>query len=157
MKKKILSIALGLILIAIGTTTYAADKNFSTPKKTAAIEKVAKDFGLKFRDAMNPIITASNNGFIVRSEIDGHKITSAYNTRGNWVYTIDGYSTNSLDANIIETAMPNYKNYFITAMEKVDQPGTNSIYLVHIEGDKSFKTLRISNSTTELIQDVTKA
>ncbi len=157
MKKKILSIVLGLLMMAIGTTTYAADKNANSDKKTPAIEKVAKDFSQKFKSAVNPIINSSGKSFIVNAEIDNHKITAAYNKRGNWVYTIDRYSTSSLDKNIIETAMPDYKNYFITAMEKVDQPGKNSIYLVHIQGSKSFKTLRVSNNTTELIQNIRKA
>ncbi len=157
MKKQILSIVLGLIMMAIGTTTYAADKNSNSDKRPAAIEKALKNFNEQFKSAVNATINPSEDGFIVRAEIDGHKITSAYNKRGNWVYTINGYSVTSLDKNIMEIAMPGYTNYFITAMEKVDQPGDNSVYIVHIEGSKSFKTLRVSNNVVELVEDFTKA
>ncbi len=157
MKKKILSIALGLVLMAIGTTTYAADKNINSDKKPTPVEKVAKNFGEQFKDAVDPTISTAKNGFIVQSEIDGHKITAAYNKKGNWVYTLNGYSRNNLDKNIIETAMPAYPNYFITGMQKVDQPGKKSVYLVYIEGRKSFKTLTVSNSSVEVLQDIRKA
>ncbi|HEV8084921.1 MAG TPA: hypothetical protein VGP55_17055 [Chitinophagaceae bacterium] len=157
MKKQILSIVLGLVMMAIGTTTYAADKNSNSGKRAAATEKALKNFNKQFKSAVNTIINPSEDGFIVRSEINGHKITSAYNKRGNWVYTINGYSVTSLDKNIMEIAMPGYANYFITAMEKVDQPGDNSVYIVHIEGSKSFKTLRVSNNVVELVEDFTKA
>lgn len=157
MKKKILSIVLGLIMMAIGTATYAADKNSNSGKNPSAIEKVKIHFKQQFESAVNPTINSSKDGFIVKSQIDGRKITSAYTKRGNWVYTIDKYSITSLDKNIIEIAMPGYKNYFITAMEKVDQPGNKSIYIVHIEGSKSFKTLRVSDNVAELVEDFTKA
>ncbi len=157
MKKKILSIALGLVLMAIGTTTYAADKNLNSDKKPTPVEKATKNFSEQFKDAVDPTISTAKNGFIVQSEIDGHTITAAYNKKGNWVYTLDGYSRNNLDKNIIETAMPAYPNYFITGMQKVDQPGKKSVYLVYIEGRKSFKTLTVSNSSVEVLQDIRKA
>lgn len=157
MKTKILSFILGIALMAFGTTTQAADKNSDIDKKQAAIEKVAKNFSEQFKTAIDPCIATLQDGFIVKSEIDGHKITSAYNKKGNWVYTVEGYSTNSLDKNIIETAMPYYPKYFITAMEKVNEPRNASVYLVHIENVDSFKTLRVKNGTVEVVQDISKA
>lgn len=159
MKKKILSFILGIASLAVGTTTQAqaADKQSGIDKKQAAIEKVSKNFSDQFKTTIDPSIATLQDGFIVRSEIDGRKITSAYNKRGNWVYTVEGYSTSSLDKNIIETAMPYYPKYFITAMEKVNQPYNGSVYLVHIENSNSFKTLRVNNGTVELVQDVSKA
>ena len=157
MKTKIVSFILGIVLMAFGTTTKAADKKSGADKKQDPIEKVAKNFSEQFKAAVNPSIATLQNGFIVKSEIDGRKITSAYNKKGNWVYTLEGYSINSLDKNIIETAMPHYPKYFITAMEKVNEPYHASVYLVHIENADSFKTLRVNHGTVEVVQDISKA
>ena len=48
MKKQILSIALGLAIMAIGTTTTAADMNPVSSKKLTANEKAVKDFTKQF-------------------------------------------------------------------------------------------------------------
>jgi hypothetical protein len=130
MKTQILSIALGLVMMAIGTTTYAADKN--------------------------PIINSSKDGFIVNSLADGHEMTSAYDKKGKLVYTITHYPTDNLAKNIMDIVKDNYANYFISGMEKVDQPGSESVFVVHIKNHDSFKTLRVVNNEVELVQDFQK-
>ncbi len=42
-------------------------------------------------------------------------------------------------------------------MEKVEQPGFNSVYIVHIEDCNSIKTLRVTSDEVELVQDFQKA
>jgi hypothetical protein len=157
MKKQILSIALGLVMMAVGTTTYAADKNPVSGTKLTANEKVVKNFNRQFKNSVNPTIYTSNDGFIVQSQADGHEITSTYNKKGNWFYTITRYSADNLTKNIIDIVKGSYDNYFISGMEKVDQPGSKSVYVVHIENCNSFKTLRVSNDEVELVQDFKKA
>ena len=155
MKKQILSIALGLGIMAIGTTTYAADKNVSGTKLTSN-KKVVKDFSEKFKTPVNSLIGSFNDGFIVRSLVDGHEITSAYDKKGNWVYTIKHYTTDNLALNIINIVKGSFDNYFITTMDKVDQPGNESVYVVHMENFNSFRTLRVVNNEVELVEDFQK-
>ena len=45
---------------------------------------------------------------------------------------------------------------FISTMEKVDQPGNESLYVVYIEGRDSFKTVRVVNNDVELISNFQK-
>jgi hypothetical protein len=101
MKKQILSIAVGLVMMAIGTTTYAADTNPSGSTKLTAREKVVKDFNSKFKSAVDPVIYSSKDGFIAKSLVDDHETTSAYDKKGNWVYTIKHYPTDNLALNIV--------------------------------------------------------
>ncbi len=56
MKKQIFSLALGLVIAAIGTTTYAADKNNMNSTEVVAKEKAAKDFTKQFKNLINPIL-----------------------------------------------------------------------------------------------------
>jgi hypothetical protein len=156
MKKQILSTAIGLVMMAIGTTTYAADKTPGSGTKPTANEKVVKDFNKQFKNSLNPTINSSNDGFIVKSLVDGHEITSAYDKKGNWVYTIKLYPTDNLALNIINIVKGSFDNYFITTMEKVDQPGNESVFVVHMENYNSFKTLRVVNNEVELVEDFQK-
>jgi hypothetical protein len=41
-------------------------------------------------------------------------------------------------------------------MDKVDQPGNESVYIVYLEGRNSFKTVRVVNDEVELVQDFQK-
>jgi len=43
----------------------------------------------------------SATGYVVHSIIDGRQAMTAYNKKGKWVYTIQQYSIDNLDANIV--------------------------------------------------------
>ena len=156
MKKQILSIALGLVTMAIGTTTTAADKNPVSSKKLTANEKAVKDFTKQFKNSANPTIYSSTDGFIVSADSAGNKITSAYNKKGNWVYTIERYAAENLAKDIVDIVKDSYEDYAIAGMEKIDQSGYNTVYIVHLEDSHYIKTIRVKNDEVELIQDFKK-
>ena len=157
MKKKILSIALSLTLVAFTTSTYAAGKDVETKTKLTPTEKAVKSFSKEFKNVV-PVIYPSADGFILSSTANGHQITSAYDKQGNWNYTINRYPAASLALDIMNVVKENYntEGYFITTMEKVDQPASNSVFIVHLQNKNSFKTLRVINSEVELVQDFKK-
>ena len=157
MKKKILSIALGLVLIASGTNTFAADKTPGSEIKLTPNQKAIKEFNRQFKD-LNPTISTSTNGFILQSAADGHKITSAYDKKGNWVYTITNYPTENLSKEIIDIVEAGYNSYgySITTMKKIDQPGRETVYIVNMNNRDSFKVVGVSNNDVEVIHDFKK-
>jgi len=97
------------------------------------------------------------SGYTVQSVNEGRHTTTAFNKKGHWVYTIEQYSLDNLDNNIVELARNYYEDYAVTGIQKVMQPGSDEIYIVRIENTKSFKTLRISNENVELVQDFIKS
>lgn len=131
MKKQIASFTLGLVILASATTTsYAADKKPAS--KLTANEKVMKDFNQQFKNGTTPVIYSSEYGFIVSSEANGNKITSAYNKKGNWTYTIERFGSGNFVADIVDVVKADYDNFSITGMEKIDQSGYNTVYIVHL-------------------------
>ncbi|CAN5660723.1 hypothetical protein BH10BAC2_BH10BAC2_01750 [soil metagenome] len=100
--------------------------------------------------------TAAKEGYTVNSVIDGRTSTTAFDKNGNWVYTVQQYSPASLDKRIMDKATDGYHNYGITSMQKIEQPGTDAVYIVRLENAKSLKTVRISNDDVELVQDYIK-
>jgi hypothetical protein len=128
MKTKILSIVLSIITIMVTSKSYAADKT-----------------SLK-----------SEKGYVVRSVVDGRQTMTAYNKKGNWVYTIQQYSLDNLDKNIIDRVRSVYNDYGVTGIQKVEQPGMDVVYIVQLENVKSIKIVRLTDSEIELVQDFTK-
>ena len=128
MKKQILSIVLAVATMLIVTTSYAAG---------------------------NPS-AGSGKGYVVHSVIDGHQSVTAYNKKGKWVYTIQQYSLDNLDKNIIDRVHTVYYDYGVTGIQKVEQPGMDVVYVVHLENAKSIKLVRLTNDEMELVQDFIK-
>jgi hypothetical protein len=153
MKKQILPIAFVLAILITGTVSHAAVKN--NIKELTPQEKVIKDFTAQF--TLAPTVSSAGKGFIASSEVEGHQVSSAYNKRGNRVYTITRYPADNLAKNIIDIVKGSYDKYYITSMEKVEQPGFNAVYMVHLTNSNSIKTVRVSDNGLELLQDYKKS
>ncbi len=95
---------------------------------------------------------ASEKGYTVT---DGSK-TSAFTQKGKWVYTITRYSSDALPKDIFDIVRNTYDKYYFNGMEKIEQPGNDVVYIVHLENNSSIKTVRVSNGETELVQDFVK-
>jgi predicted small secreted protein len=125
MKKKILSVVFAIATILVTTTSYASDK--TSEKET--------------------------KGYIVRSVVDGRQAMSAYNKKGKWVYTIQQYSVNNVDKDIIDRVRSVYYDYDVTSIQKVEQPGMDAVYVIHLENTKSIKLVRLTSDDMEVVQD----
>jgi len=128
MKKNILTIMLA------ATVTFVASASYASGNKTAT----------------------GAEGYTVYSVIDGRESTTAYNKKGHWLYTIQRYSTDNLDKNIIDKVRSVYDNYGVTSIQKIEQPGMDAVYVVHLENTKSIKLVRLTRDDMELVQDFNK-
>lgn len=99
---------------------------------------------------------SSKSGYVVHSVIDGRKAMTAYDKKGKWVYTIQQYSIDNLDKNIVDRVRSVYYDYGVTGIQKVEQPGMDAVYIVHIENTKTLKLIRLTSDEMEVVQDLTK-
>jgi hypothetical protein len=125
MKVRILAITFAIASILVTSTTYAGNKS-----------------------------SISEKGYVVHSVIDGRKSTTAYDKKGNWVYTIQQYTIDDLDKNLKDRIRSVYYDYDVATIQKVEQPGMDVVYVVHLENEKSIKIVRLTNDEMELIQDL---
>ena len=100
--------------------------------------------------------SSKKEGHVVHSVIDGRNTMTAYDKKGKWVYTIQQYDVNQLDKDLIRRIKPVYYDYTITAVQKVEQPGKDAVYIVHLENEDSIKTIRMTDDETETVQDIVK-
>jgi hypothetical protein len=86
-------------------------------------------------------------------------MTSVFNKKGNWVYSIVVYPPVSLDKHILDVVNNGYSadGYNITGMEKIQQPGMETVFLVYIKNNTSYKTLRVSHNDIEVMQEYNNA
>jgi hypothetical protein len=127
MKTKILSIVLGIAAILTTSNSYATDNKSSKLKK----------------------------GYVVHSVVNGHQTMTAYNKKGKWVYTIQQYSLDNLDKNLMDRVRSVYYDYGVIAIQKVEQR-MDVVYVVHLENEKSIKIARVTNDEMELVKDFIK-
>lgn len=152
MKKLILSVALTLSILTIGTISHAATNN--SVKELNAQEKIIKDFTAQFTST--PTITFTNDGYIASSVVDGHQVSAAYNKKGNRIYSIVRYTPDNLAKNIVDIVKGTYDKYFITSMEKIEEPNVKPVFIVHLTNANSVKTVRVTEDGTELLQNFRK-
>ena len=128
MKKNILSVILAAAVMLVATESYASGKE----TKVAA------------------------RGYTVHSVIDGRESTTAYDKKGKWVYTIQRYSNDNLDKNIVDKARAAYSDYGVTAIQKIEAPGKDAVYIVNLENKTSIKIIKLVNNDVELVKDLVK-
>ena len=128
MKKNILTVMLAAAVMLVASASYASGN------KTAVGAK----------------------GYTVHSVIDGRESTTAYNKKGHWLYTIQRYSTDNLDKNIIDKVRDVYDNYGVTGIQKIEQPGADAVYVINLENKTSIKIVRLVNDDVELMKDLIK-
>ncbi len=89
--------------------------------------------------------------------VDGNK-TTVLNQKGKWVYTIHRFTADNLPKDVLNIVKNDYDQYYVSGMEKVDQRGLSPYYIVHLEGVKTIKTVKVNmnDGETELVQDFVK-
>lgn len=153
MKKQILSLFIALASIS---AVYASGNTDTKPQVKSANEKAVKNFNKQFKNAADVNMYNTDNGIIIHSAALSNNITAAYDKKGNWIYSIERYPSESLAKNVLDIVKRSYDKYYVSAMDKIVQPGSGITYVVYLENATSIKTLRITNDETELVQDFIK-
>lgn len=159
MKKKILSLTAGLVLTILTSTTFAQSISVSAPQNAPA-KKALATFDKQFGSAITPAIQSSADGSLVlQSKQDMRTMTSVFNKKGNWVYSTVVYPPMSLDKHILDVVNHGYSadGYNISGMEKIQQPGMETMFLVYIKNNTSYKTLSVFHNDIEVMQEYKNA
>jgi|SRR5665213_1201554 len=159
MKKKILSLTAGLVLTVLTSATFAQSITVSAPQSAPA-KKALATFDKQFIGITTPAIESTSDGSMVLQSKQGVRtMTSVFNRKGNWVYSTVIYPPVSLDKHILNVVNNDYSadGYNITGMEKIQQPGMETVFLVYIQNNNSYKTLRVTHNGIELMQEYKNA
>jgi len=118
--------------------------------------RALRDFFSKYECASDVAWYTVSNGYIVRFRIDSAFSRSAYNTKGNWVYTIKQYAEKQMPKAVRALVKSTYYDYSITLVEEIEQPNDHVRYLVHLQDNISWKNVLVSDGQMEVVEDKKK-
>jgi len=153
MKKTIITFAVAFI--ATITTTFAASAK-AVKTDNIANEKAIKKQSELYGAESNAKWINAENGFVAQFTKNDKQATSAYDEKGNWVYTIFRYTEDKMDESVRDNVKSVYYLYNITGIEQIEQPGTDTVYLVHIENGNDVKIIRVTKDEMDVAQEFTK-
>jgi hypothetical protein len=118
-----------------------------------------RDFMRRFKTADSARWFRAGNGFcIARFNEGGIEYQVDYNARGSWIYTLRNYKEKLLAHDLRHLVKSTYYDYAITHITEVEQYNIEGIvYLVYLEGETCYITLRMHDGEMELVEKMLKA
>ena len=156
MKKQILSLAVALAIFGGVNAANGDNAGKNDSKKAAASEKAVKNFHRQYKSVSNETWSTLSDAFKVEFMQDSHKTTSVYGKRGNWLYTIERFPSDNLTKDLIDRVKTRYDNYSITIAEKVNQPASQEVFIVHLENKDSYKTIMVTKDDIAVMEEFSK-
>lgn len=83
------------------------------------------------------------------------QVKVVYGKKGDWVYTMRQYTEKDLPKEVRGQVKSRYYDDTIGVIKEVIQP-QGTVYLIHIENDTRWKTIRVSEGELEVVQDFKK-
>ena len=140
---------------AITTEALSNAVIMNEPGTVNVNSRALKDFTKSFKDAENVSWSEMKDGFIAKF-IDGGVETKAYyDQKGRWTATIRTYKENKLPKDIRKQVKSTYYDFTINQINEVTL-GQITAYLVRIEDEDSFKTIRVIDGEMDVYEDYKK-
>jgi hypothetical protein len=125
--------------------------NGADPGATKAIRNFWKMFG----EPENEKWSSLSGGSLAQFDRQGKAYRVIFDKRGNWVYTLKQYTEKELPAGVRARVKSVYYDYPIGWVKEVDQL-QQVVYLIHIENEQEWKTIRVSEDEMEEAESYSK-
>jgi hypothetical protein len=138
-------------------SSSTAGLSAKTPHLNEFNVHATRDFMKRFKDPKDVKWSKASGGYIVAFTIDSIKSRTAYNSSGEWVYTIRYYNEWKLPKEVRAQVKSTYYDYTITQVEEIIQSIQNEpSYLIHMKDDKSWKNVLVCNGEMTVVEDYDK-
>ena len=117
--------------------------------------KMYKDFSKHFATANNITTFKDNENYSIACNVDGVKTRVNYFKNGRWASTLRMLEANQIPSNLYDDVAAAYPGYKITRGKEIFV-GPKAAYLVDIENDRRFKTVRIIDGEYDIYQEFDK-
>lgn len=125
-------------------------------ENTAQISNRAlKDFSKSFKDAVNPDWQKIKYGFLAKFEKSGTRTRVFYDASGRWSSTIYSYGKEKLPKDVLNQVRSVYYDYEIYLVNEI-KIGDDTVYLVSVHDEKTYKTIRVTAETMDVYEDFEK-
>lgn len=117
-----------------------------------------RDFIKRFPFATDVKWKKAENDYVATFSVEFIQTMVRYKGNGNWAYTINRYDNEKMLPEEVRVLVK--KTYFDYAITHIDEihlaEQSNTIYLVLLEDDKTFKTIRVCDGEMEEIHQLVK-
>jgi len=117
--------------------------------------KAVKNFTKNYKNAGNAGWFVIQDGYLAEFKKDGIKTNVYYNRKGLWLGNIRSYFEENLPRNIRHLVKSTYYDYTINYIQEITVD-RNIVYLVKIEDDYFFKTVRIQDGEMDEFEVIKK-
>ena len=118
--------------------------------------RALKDFTKSFKGAENVSWLAMKDGFMASFKESGVETKAYYDQKGRWTATIRTYKEDKLPKDVRKQVKSTYYDYIINQISEVTV-GKITAYLVRIEDEESFKTIRVIDGEMDVYEDHKKS
>lgn len=168
MKKTILVFAAGLVC-SLATISFAEAQNTknillltagSTLEKTASPttginSRAMRDFKKNFPTVEGATWSSIKDGWVASFVQQDIRSTVVYNEHGDWQFTINYYGEHHLPSEVRAAVKSTYFDCSISGVEEVHVQD-KTVYLVHLQDEKTWKKVRVYEGEMELIENFDK-
>jgi hypothetical protein len=137
-----------------GTDVRAAGGDARDDKAGMPV-KSARTFWRMYGDAKNEKWYSLPGGSLAQFETQGIAYRVIFDKKENWMYTLKQYTEKELPAQVRAMVKSVYYDYPITWVKEVNQ-SQYIVYLIHIENDREWKTLRVAEDEMEVAEEYSK-
>ncbi|WP_316823283.1 hypothetical protein [Pedobacter gandavensis] len=162
MKKLIIPLAIGTILLFAGNQTAKAQVNLETvtirPNATKAIisEQVSNSFSQLFKDAKEAQWMEINKRFVVNFILNDQKNKAVFTKNGDLVYHLSYGTEKSIPGHILKKVQQQYEGYTMGSAVKVSS-GNDIVWVMNIENNKQILVIRATDDDMDVIDRIKKS
>ena len=142
-----------------GMTSRIEDSGFFRPGYMNNINVSAvRDFVKRFHEPDSARwFKLKDASLIAKFERSDRTFRVAYNRLGGWIYTIQTYHEKQMPRDIRAIVKSTYYDYSITQVDEIDHiEAAGTVYIVYINDDTSWKTLRVCNGEMDVLSTLYK-
>jgi hypothetical protein len=137
------------------TGTDVSYTSTGTGDADAGAAKSARTFWRMYGEAKNEKWYSLPGGSMAQFEAQRIGYRVIFGKKGNWVYTLKQYTEQELPVRVRALVKSVYYDYPITWVKEVNQ-SQYVVYLIHIENDQEWKTIRVAEDEMEVAEEFSK-
>jgi hypothetical protein len=160
MKKFIGLLLTGMFILGgLATQAQTSDKAYLLNASAIGVDKAAvratRDFWHRAGEQKEEQWYKSPRGYVAEYEAGPVKGRFVYNQKGDWSYSILTYGEKQLPEEVRQQVRSSYYDYGITWVKEVDEDDA-VVYVVHLEGEASWKEVAVQNGEMRVLKAMYK-
>ena len=119
-------------------------------------KKATRNFTATFTKADDVKWFALSDGFIAYCTVNGTRIRTNYDKKGNWLYSIRYYGEKKLPVDVRALVKRTYYDFSITSVQEIHIED-KIVYLVYMNDETTFQTVRVCDYEMDVYQSFPKS